>query len=634
MKSTLLSLKTGILILIICLGLNSSFHAQLFPNPVTLATGQGVVGTLDPLWIVSPWYTTNPPNPMGLTYSSALINNNCAPGAWVNPASLPPPTNNGKWITGNDASCADNTNSGYRYFRLTLNLPATCNGNSITGMGNYTLNLTGYVDNQITDVYVNGTSTGISGGNFSAGGQLNINLTGPWLAGANYVDIMVYNFPNNGGANPYGLLMVADGAASASLDSDGDGVTDLNDACVCEVGTLTNGCIATLAGNLTICQGQSTNLTVTTNASILWSTGETTASIIVFPTQNTTYTVVATNTNGSSNTLSAAVVVNPVYAPVINQLICQGENYLFNGTTYNQTGAYVYNGQTLLGCDSIATLNLVVAPVYAQTIPIDLCSGGTYLYSDTALSTAGNYLFDFVSIVGCDSIITIALTILDAYEVNQTISECDNYFWNITSQNYSQSGVYQSLYQTAGGCDSLFILNLSINPTPEAPILTGNYPKCPGDFFVFSAEYSDFSLNWTGPSNFTSNQFSNSIPIFTPQTGIYTAIISANGCFSLPSYITAAIEFNNPLDFAEFPNVLTPNEDGINDVLNLPEYAKSCAKFDIFIYNRWGVVVYTGNENSQPFDGKTNGTKLTSGVYFYKLLFEDKEKSGFIHLFD
>lgn len=624
--------KKWIAIFIFCFSFVIQSFAQ-FPNPVTLATGQGPVGALDPLWTVSPWYTSNPPNPMGLTYTPALINNNCAPGAWVNPASLPPPTNNGKWITGNDASCSENTSSGYRYFRLTLNLPSTCNGNSIAGMGNYTLNLTGYVDNTISDVFVNGTSTGISGGNFAAGGQLNINLTGPWAAGVNYVDIMVYNFPSDG-ANPYGLLMVADGGASASLDSDGDGVTDLNDACVCEVGTLTNGCLATLAGNLTICQGQSTTLTVTTNGTILWSTGETTSSITVSPTQNTTYTVTSTNPNGSSNELTANVVVNPIYSPVVNQLICQGESYSFYGTNYSQSGTYVHNGQTLAGCDSIVTLNLVVAPIYSQTIPIDLCSGGVYQYSDTALTTAGNYVFEFQSIAGCDSIVTIALNILPAYQVNQVISACDAYFWNITNQNYTQSGVYQFLYTTEGGCDSLFILNLSVYPTPSAPVLVGNFPKCPGDAFQFSAESSTFGIIWTGPNNYTSNQFSNSIPLFTAQTGIYSAILSANGCSSPSSSIIAAIEFNNPLDFAAFPNVLTPNADGVNDVLNLPEYAKSCAKFNISIYNRWGVIVYTGDETSQPFDGTTNGTKLTSGVYFYKLLFEDKEKSGFIHLFD
>ena len=188
-----------------------NYAQAVFPNPSTLSTGQGAQGTLDPVWTVSDlWYYSSPPNPMGLTYSPALINGNCAPGNWVNPTTLPVPVNNGNWITGADAPCNTDTSSGYRYFRLTLNLPADCNGSSVTIPGTYVLNLTGYVDNGITDVFVNGTSTGISGGGFAVGTQLNITLNGPWVAGINYVDIQVFNgheFPPT--ANPYGLLMVA-----------------------------------------------------------------------------------------------------------------------------------------------------------------------------------------------------------------------------------------------------------------------------------------------------------------------------------------------------------------------------------------------------------------------------------------
>lgn len=230
------------LFLMACLVSISTLQAQSFPNPADLSTGQGPVNTIDPLWLASPWYTSNPPNPMGLTYISTRINNNCAPGAWIDPATLPPPVNNGNWITGSDGDCATNSNSGYRYFRLTLNLPADCNGFSVTQANNYILDLVGYADNTISDVFVNGTSMGISGGNYSPGGQLNIHLVGPWLVGTNYVDILVFNTPSSGSTNPYGLLMVADATSSANLDTDNDGVSNLDDFCPCDFGTNPYGC--------------------------------------------------------------------------------------------------------------------------------------------------------------------------------------------------------------------------------------------------------------------------------------------------------------------------------------------------------------------------------------------------------
>lgn len=233
-------------ILLICVGILSShflYHsarAQSFPNPATLSTGQGATGTLDPIWQASTaWYPTLQ-NPMGLTYSPALINNNCAPGAWVNPATLPAPVNNGNWITSVASPCANNPNIGYIYFRLTLNLPPDCNGVSVTAPGVYVLSFDGYVDNQIAEVYINGTPQGISGGGFGPGNQLSFTLNGPWLVGTNYVDVAVFNAPPAGGSNPYGLLLVAN--ASSPTDTDGDGVPNIDDLCPCDPGTNPYGC--------------------------------------------------------------------------------------------------------------------------------------------------------------------------------------------------------------------------------------------------------------------------------------------------------------------------------------------------------------------------------------------------------
>lgn len=220
--------------------------AQTFPNPTTLSTGQGAIGATDPLWLASPWYLTSPPNPMGLAYIATTINNSCAPGAWVDPTTLAPPMNNGNWITGSDGTCAANTNVGYRYFRLTLDLPADCNGFSVTVANSYVLDLIGYADNSISNVFINGNPTGISGGGFGPSNQLNIHLVGPWAVGTNYVDVLIYNTPgpvtNPPGTNPYGLFLVADATTSSTIDTDGDGITNNLDLCPCTAGANPFGC--------------------------------------------------------------------------------------------------------------------------------------------------------------------------------------------------------------------------------------------------------------------------------------------------------------------------------------------------------------------------------------------------------
>jgi gliding motility-associated-like protein len=82
----------------------------------------------------------------------------------------------------------------------------------------------------------------------------------------------------------------------------------------------------------------------------------------------------------------------------------------------------------------------------------------------------------------------------------------------------------------------------------------------------------------------------------------------------------------------QLPNVFTPNNDGVNDILT---FIKSEGLFDytITIINRWGNRVYYG-ENNFHWDGNTqNGEPVTEGNYFYTLEYNNNEvKQGFVHL--
>lgn len=96
----------------------------------------------------------------------------------------------------------------------------------------------------------------------------------------------------------------------------------------------------------------------------------------------------------------------------------------------------------------------------------------------------------------------------------------------------------------------------------------------------------------------------------------------------IPDYL----EPNVPEEEVEVFNVLTPNGDGVHDVLvigGLQNYPDNSLK----IYNRWGVLVYTTrayNTNGNVFDGTSEGrvtvekdNKLPVGTYFYILDYVD-----------
>ena len=80
----------------------------------------------------------------------------------------------------------------------------------------------------------------------------------------------------------------------------------------------------------------------------------------------------------------------------------------------------------------------------------------------------------------------------------------------------------------------------------------------------------------------------------------------------------------------EFPNVFTPNGDGINDLFeieNLPENT------EVNIHNRWGNVVFSSTNYQNNWNGKnSSGEELVDGIYYYTFKnTEGKMGHGYIH---
>jgi len=86
----------------------------------------------------------------------------------------------------------------------------------------------------------------------------------------------------------------------------------------------------------------------------------------------------------------------------------------------------------------------------------------------------------------------------------------------------------------------------------------------------------------------------------------------------------------NETDFS-FPNVITPNGDGVNDFF---EIQKLPVNFEVIILNRWGNIVFSATNYQNNWDGKdTSGKNLVEGVYIYKFKTkEGKVGHGFLHL--
>jgi gliding motility-associated-like protein len=81
----------------------------------------------------------------------------------------------------------------------------------------------------------------------------------------------------------------------------------------------------------------------------------------------------------------------------------------------------------------------------------------------------------------------------------------------------------------------------------------------------------------------------------------------------------------------EFPNVITPNGDGTNDLFEIQDLPENT---ELIILNRWGNVVFSTSNYQNNWDGKnTLGNELVDGVYTYKFTTKTgRSGHGFVHL--
>ncbi len=352
-------------------------------------------------------------------------------------------------------------------------------------------------------------------------------------------------------------------------------------------------------------------------------------------TNSGSYQQILQTINGCDSIINLQLQVNQNYVTPLNSSICQGNTYNFHGQTINASGNYQQMLSTINGCDSLINLNLVVIPNTSANVQQNICSGDTYSFFGQNLTTSGNYQHLLNNVAGCDSLINLSLSVLPNSFSTLEQSICDGEVYSFNGQNISNSGSYNKILISANGCDSTVTLNLTVLPVPAAPIISSNSPLiCPGDELKLNAQtLANAQILWSGPSNFTSNQYYIGFAAFTENMGIYQAVVTVNGCTSLPSSLEVKIENIFNFNDFEFPNIITPNGDGINDELDIESYFNTCLPYTLEIYNRWGNLVYEQKLNGEPFKGvSSNGEKVNQGVYFYRLVFKEGEKTGFLQV--
>ena len=177
-----------------------------------------------------------------------------------------------------------------------------------------------------------------------------------------------------------------------------------------------------------------------------------------------TYIDTLTNHNGCDSIVTLHLTIQPIHAATINQTICTGASYFFDGANRKTSGTYTDTIHASSGCDSFVILNLVVLPTSASDITITRCAGSFYFFNGVNINADGTYLDTISNYAGCDSFITLHISFVSSIHINNVTNLCEGSSIKIGSHIYDHSGVYIDTFSSAAGCDSIIQSTLTVHP--------------------------------------------------------------------------------------------------------------------------------------------------------------------------
>ena len=257
-----------------------------------------------------------------------------------------------------------------------------------------------------------------------------------------------------------------------------------------------------------------------------------------------TYTVTTTlaaNPGVCPTTDQVTVTVYPQFQTALTDTVCTGGPYLFNGQNLTTSGFYTANLQSVHGCDSTVTLDLVISSnpllVMADT---SICQGKTVV-----MTPSGALHYSWLPTIGSTNPTTGALTLTPNQSTNLLLTGSNNY-----------------------GCSSTIPVVITVNPLPNVTVSSSISGICPGEtanlFASGASTYTWLGGNLTGLTG--ANQQVNPM-----QTTSYTVTGStAFGCIDTAMITIQA--FQKPVLTITPPKDLCLGQSAVIDVNGAATY--------------------------------------------------------------
>ena len=313
--------------------------------------------------------------------------------------------------------------------------------------------------------------------------------------------------------------------------------TSNNTATYTIVGGSVNGCDSIVSLDLTINNATSGSETVTACDTYTWSANATTY------TTSGTYTATLTNAVGCDSVATLNLTINTATSGSESVTACDTYTWSANGTTYTTSGTYTATLTNAVGCDSVASLNLTINNITSGSESVTACDTYTWSANGTTYTTSGTYTATLTNAAGCDSIATLNLTINNSTSSSENVSACGSYTWSATGVTYTTGGSYTTTISSSNGCDSVVMLNLTLNAAT-----TGSETVTACDFYTWPTNGTTYTTSGVYTTVLTNSVGCDSIvtldlTINTPTSGTETATVCESYVWSADgnTYMTTGI---------------------------------------------------------------------------------------------
>ena len=148
------------------------------------------------------------------------------------------------------------------------------------------------------------------------------------------------------------------------------------------------------------------------------------------------------------------------------------------------------------------------------------------------------------------------------------------------------------------------------------------------DFTDNSMGATSWDYNFGEPNSGSSNTSSLQNPDHGYlDTGVYIISLAVENSFGCTdtAWNSVSVYASGQL---YYPNAFTPNNDGLNDVYFVKGRYFDWATFEMYVYNRWGDVVFQSNDVNKGWNGRVHNSGAQCPVDVYSLVIRVRGGDG------